>query len=152
MISHVTVNVIVNRFLLGNKFVWSHPGVTGQLTRFMLRLRLRQLGTHFFSDLAPGDAGAGDAEPCFLWTQREKPDTEKWEEEVWLFVLVVTREHLIINSRLLWPLLVESLMWSLSSLGQPRPAQTLWLLPSCINNVVIILMGGHTNLHAFHYH
>lgn len=150
MISHVTVNVIVNRFLLGNKSevirvsrvsshvlccacAWDSWGHISSLT-----WRLETLEPEMQS---PASCG-----------HREKPDTEKWEEEVWLFVLVVTREHLIINSQLLWPLLVESLMWSLSSLGQPRPAQTLWLLPSCINNVVIILMGGHTNLHAFHYH
>lgn len=71
---------------VGGKLVFAGSTLesVGQLTRFKLRLRLRQQGAHFLSDLTPGDAGAWDEEPCFLCGHKEKPDTEaeKREEEV----------------------------------------------------------------------
>lgn len=68
MISRVPVRVVPWWVAVGS-------GSVSQRTRFMLRLGLRQLGTHFFSDLVAGDAGAGAAGPCFLGREREKPDT-----------------------------------------------------------------------------
>lgn len=53
-----SANWEANKFLLVIKrLVCGQSGLVSQLTRFMLRLRLRQLGMHFFSDLVPGDGG-----------------------------------------------------------------------------------------------
>lgn len=102
------------------KVVW----LVAQPTRFMLRLCLRQHGTHFFSDLEPGDAGAGAADPCFLWMEKERErETRRQREKCdWVFVLAVTRQCLIINSSLPWPPPAKQLVWSQSSQRQPRPA------------------------------
>lgn len=81
--------------------VCGRPGLMGQRPRLILRLRLRQLGTHFFSDLLPGDAGAGAADPCFLCKERNQEQRNERRKCDWVFVLAVTRQYLIINSRLL---------------------------------------------------
>lgn len=52
----------------------------GQPTRLMLRLCLIQHGTHFLSDLMPGEAGAWTAEACFL--QKQGTEVEILEEQV----------------------------------------------------------------------
>lgn len=81
MISHVTVRVVTWWV------VCSRPGhQLDQLTRFILRLCLRQLGAHFFSDLVTGDAGAGAVEPCFLCRERNQTQRQRNEEEAGLSV------------------------------------------------------------------
>lgn len=86
-------NLVANRFLLRVKGLFAvPPGLLGQPTRFILRLCLRQLGTHFFSDLVPGDAGAGAADPCFLCRERNQTQRQGNERRKcgWVFVLAMT--------------------------------------------------------------
>ncbi len=66
---------------MANKFLLGVEGLllVGQPTRFLLRLCLRQFRTHFFSDLEPGDTGAGAADPCFLYRERNQTQRQRNE-------------------------------------------------------------------------
>lgn len=115
------------------------PGLPGQQTRFMLRLYLRQLGTHFFSSLVPGDAMVGVAEACILY-KAEKPHTEveKWDEEVWLSVSTAA-DTTVINYWFQTPVACIDGGTAVITLQQPQPAQTgLFFMPTRINNSLTV--------------
>lgn len=120
------------------------PGLLGQQTRFMLRLYLRQLGTHFFSGLVPGDAMVGVAEACILH-KAEKPhkEVEKWDEEVWLSVSTAA-DTMVINYWFQTPVACIDRGTAVITPQQPQPAQTgLFFMPTRINNLLTV--HKHTN-------
>lgn len=114
----------------------------GQPTRLMLRLCLIQHGTHFLSDLMPGEAGAWTAEACFL--QKQGTEVEILEEQVWLSFGRDTGLW-IIQSRLLlpWSLLTEHGVITVHSEGR---LGLVIALSAHINNVTVIsriMMDGY---------
>lgn len=77
---------------------------------------------------------------------KQRNHTQRWRNETrkcdWELVLPLTQRWLIIDSRLLWPVLMEALLWSHCSSHNLRK-QVFFFMPTRINHLLTV--HKHTN-------